>query len=193
MVRINRVYTKTGDDGTTALVGGARVAKDGARIEAYGTVDELNAVIGMCVSALAKSPAENILRPILLRVQNELFDLGAELATPDAERRKEQPRIQEHHVDALEKEIDAQNEELEALRSFVLPGGGEPATRLHLARTVCRRAERHVVSLAKRDGADSVGQVVPYLNRLSDALFVFSRFAAHKEGIPEVLWKPGGA
>ena len=188
MVRINHVYTRTGDKGKTGLVGGARVAKDHARIEAYGTVDELNATVGMVRAALARSKAKKALDGILARVQNELFDLGAELATPDAERRKRGPAIAEHHVTRLEEEIDRLNEDLPELRSFVLPGGGDVAAFLHLARTVCRRAERRTLTLSRKEGIGA--HVVPYLNRLSDALFVFSRSAAKADGFEEPLWEP---
>jgi cob(I)alamin adenosyltransferase len=188
MVRINRVYTRTGDDGTTGLVGGARAPKDSARIEAYGTVDELNAHLGVVRLALARSAAGPRLDPILVRVQNELFNLGADLATPDAERRKRQPGVAQRHVEKLEEEIDALNEGLPELRSFVLPGGGEVSACLHIARTVCRRAERRTLTLGRSD--DLPEHAVVYLNRLSDALFVFSRFAAHADGQPEQLWTP---
>jgi cob(I)alamin adenosyltransferase len=188
MVRINRVYTKTGDDGTTGLVGGDRAPKDDPRIEAYGTVDELNSAIGLVVAALARSAARPRLEPILRRVQNELFNLGAELATPDAARRARSPAVSERHVEKLEQELDDLNEGLPELRSFVLPGGGEASAFLHLARTICRRAERRTVSLAR---GEAVGDwSVKYLNRLSDALFVFGRFASAADGQPEPLWEP---
>ena len=189
MVRINRVYTRTGDDGTTALVGGDRVPKNSPRIEAYGTVDELNAAIGLARAALAGSQAGPRLGPVLARVQNELFNLGAELATPDETRRARQPVLAQRHVDALEAEMDALNEELPELRSFVLPGGGPVAAALHLARTICRRAERRVLDLG--DASESVPPLeLCYLNRLSDALFVYSRWAAKADGHPEPLWEP---
>jgi cob(I)alamin adenosyltransferase len=188
MVRINRVYTRTGDKGKTGLVGGKRVPKDHPRIEAYGTVDELNAAVGMARIALGRSGAREALDGILARVQNELFDLGAELATPDASRRARSPAIHERHVAALEREMDALNEGLPELRSFVLPGGGEASALLHVARTVCRRAERRALTLAKRSRVGP--QVIPYLNRLSDALFVFSRHAARADGVEELLWEP---
>jgi cob(I)alamin adenosyltransferase len=188
MVRINRVYTKTGDDGTTGLVGGDRAAKDAPRIEAYGTVDELNAAIGLVVHALARSAARAQLEPILRRVQNELFNLGAELATPDAARRARSPAVAERHIERLEHELDELNEGLPELRSFILPGGGEASAFLHLARTICRRAERRTVSLARTHSAGE--HSVKYLNRLSDALFVFGRFAAAVDGEPEPLWEP---
>jgi cob(I)alamin adenosyltransferase len=188
MVRINKVYTKTGDDGTTALVGGDRVPKDSPRIDCYGTVDELNAVLGMVRVALGRSQAQARLLPIVVRVQNELFNLGAELATPDETRRSRQPAVAERHITALEAELDELNDSLPELRSFILPGGGEVAALLHLARTVCRRAERLVVSLAR---SETVGPLnVKYLNRLSDALFVFSRWASRADGEPEPVWEP---
>jgi cob(I)alamin adenosyltransferase len=188
MVRINKVYTRTGDDGTTALVGGDRVGKDSARIEAYGTVDELNAAVGLARTALGRSRARDRLEPILKRVQNELFNLGAELATPDEARRGRQPAIEERHVAALEAEIDELNEGLPELRSFVLPGGGEASAFLHLARTVCRRVERLVVALSRLEPIGA--HPAKYLNRLSDALFVFGRHAAQADGEPEPLWEP---
>lgn len=184
-MRIDRVYTKGGDKGETSLIGGERVSKADARLDCYGTVDELNAVIGLVVESLATSAAREFLSPILRRVQNELFNLGCELATPDAEMRAKLPRIEQRHVDALERDIDAVNDELPALKSFVLPGGGLPSAYCHLARTVCRRCERLVVLLMQHD---DVGLGVQYLNRLSDALFVWGRWAAHKDGQPEPLW-----
>jgi cob(I)alamin adenosyltransferase len=188
MVRINRVYTKTGDDGTTGLVGGDRAPKDSLRIEAYGTVDELNAAIGLVLDALERSPGRAVLEPILKRVQNELFNLGAELATPDADRRARSPAVAERHVRKLEEELDELNDTLPELRSFVLPGGGAVSAFLHLARTICRRAERRVVTLRR---GEPVGELaVTYLNRLSDALFVFGRWAAANDGAPEALWEP---
>jgi len=188
MVRINRVYTRTGDDGTTGLVGGARAAKDSGRIEAYGTVDELNAAVGLCIVALSGSRARARLEPILRRVQNELFNLGAELATPDEQRRARQPSVAERHVEALEREIDELNENLPELRSFILPGGGSVSAHLHLARTICRRAERRAISLGREEPIGA--QAVVYLNRLSDALFVFGRWAAHEDAELEPLWEP---
>ncbi len=188
MVRINKVYTKAGDKGDTSLVGGDRVPKDSLRIECYGTVDELLATIGLVRTALEESKAGPKLLPILARVQNELFNLGSELATPDADRRARQPAVLARHVEALEAEIDELNEDLPALRSFVLPGGGWPTSFFHLARTVCRRAERLTVRLARDE---SVGDhAVMYLNRLSDALFVFGRWTAAQDGVDEPLWEP---
>ena len=187
MVRINKVYTKTGDKGTTALIGGARVAKDSLRIEAYGTVDELNAALGLVRTALERSNARRLL-PIVARIQNELFNLGAELATPDAKRRARQPAMAPRHVVRLEQEIDELNASLPELRSFVLPGGGEASSTFHLARTICRRAERRVITLGRKQSLG--GLPVKYLNRLSDALFVFGRFAAQQDGQAEPLWEP---
>ena len=189
MVRINRVYTKTGDTGQTALIGGDRVSKSSPRIDCYGTVDELNATIGLVRCALEDSPAGAQLLPILDRVQNLLFNLGAQLATPDAERRAKMPAVTETHIKALEDDIDRLNEDLPDLKSFVLPGGGLASAHFHLARTVCRRAERLVVALAA-SGEDVEVVHITYLNRLSDALFVFGRFAAAAEGRAELLWQP---
>jgi len=191
MVRLNRIYTKAGDGGETRLVGGQKVAKDSPRIEAYGTVDELSACLGLVRTALGTPPIPEgaaELGAIVARIQNELFNLGSDLATIPADRHPQQPVIEARHVTALEREIDAWNEHLPELRSFVLPGGGWVAAYLHLARTVCRRAERLLVALRR---SEPVGdQALPYLNRLSDALFVMSRHAARLYGEPEPLWEP---
>jgi cob(I)alamin adenosyltransferase len=185
-VRIDKVYTKGGDRGETSLIGGERVSKASARIECYGTVDELNAVVGLVIEALKDSAASDFLVPILRRVQNELFNLGAELACGDAETRARLPRIEQRHIDGLERDIDAVNDELPTLKSFVLPGGGWPSAYSHLARTVCRRAERHVVALG---ASDDIGELdVQYLNRLSDAFFVWGRWCVLKDGQAEPLW-----
>jgi cob(I)alamin adenosyltransferase len=191
MVRLNRIYTKAGDGGDTRLVGGQKVRKDSLRIEAYGTVDELSACLGLARTALGAGdapPGAAALAAILLRVQNELFNLGSDLATLAADHRPTQPVIEPRHTAALEREIDTWNESLPELRSFVLPGGGMVAAYLHLARTVCRRAERLIVRLGD---AEPIGAaVVPYVNRLSDALFVMGRHAARLYGEPEPLWTP---
>lgn len=185
-MRIDRVYTRGGDLGETSLIGGERVSKAAARIECYGTIDELNATLGLVVEALVASPAGAHLTPILRRVQNELFNLGAELAAQDPETHSKLPRIEQRHIDALERDIDAVNGDLPALKSFVLPGGGWPSAYLHLARTVCRRAERVVVRTA---ASEDVGELaIQYLNRLSDALFVWGRWCVWKEGKDEPLW-----
>jgi cob(I)alamin adenosyltransferase len=187
-VRIDKVYTKGGDRGQTSLIGGERVSKAAPRIDGYGTVDELNATLGLVRTALETSAAGEHLIPIIHRVQQELFNLGAELATPDPEFRAKLPRVEPRHVDALERDIDALNDSLPPLKSFVLPGGGAASAHFHLARTVCRRAERLIVALA---ASEDVGELpVTYLNRLSDALFVFGRWAAMKDGKDEPLWQP---
>lgn len=185
-MRIDRVYTRGGDAGQTSLIGGTRVSKAAPRLDAYGTVDELNATIGLVREALADSAARAFLEPVLVRVQNELFNLGAELACEDAATRAKLPRVEARHVDALERDIDAVNDELPALKSFVLPGGGWASAHCHLARTVCRRAERIVVALAEHEDTDELA--VRYLNRLSDALFVWGRWCALKDGKGETLW-----
>lgn len=191
MVRLNRIYTKAGDGGDTRLVGGQKVRKDSPRIEAYGTVDELSACLGLARTALLAPGAPAGAEPlagVLSRIQNELFNLGSDLATLTEDRRPGQPVIEARHVAALEREIDAWNEALPELRSFVLPGGGFVASYLHLARTVCRRAERLIVHLRE---TETIGdQVVPYVNRLSDHLFVMSRHAARLYGEEEPLWTP---
>jgi cob(I)alamin adenosyltransferase len=187
-MRIDKVYTKGGDRGQTSLIGGERVSKAAPRIEAYGTVDEINATLGLVRTALESSAAGDHLIPIIHRIQNELFNLGAELATPDPERRGKLPRVEQRHVDHLEQDIDALNDALPPLTSFVLPGGGAASAAFHLARTVCRRGERLIVALGE---TDDLGELpVAYLNRLSDALFVFGRWAAMKDGRPEPLWQP---
>jgi cob(I)alamin adenosyltransferase len=195
-VRIDKVYTRGGDHGETSLIGGERVSKAAPRLECYGTVDELNAALGLVRTALAASAAGAHLLPIIHRVQNELFNLGAILATADAETRQKLPQLEERHVAGLEADIDAVNDELPPLRSFVLPGGGWASAYFHLARTICRRCERLVVGLyashrSSGHPEDSVDELsIHYLNRLSDALFVWGRWAAMKDGEPEPLWEP---
>ena len=191
MVRLNRIYTKAGDGGDTRLVGGQKVRKDALRIEAYGTIDEVSACLGLARTALMSPAAPDgadALAAVLARIQNELFNLGSDLATLPADRHPQQPLVEARHVTALERDIDAWNESLPELRSFVLPGGGIVAAYLHLARTVCRRAERLIVRL--RDAEPIGDQVLPYVNRLSDALFVMSRHASRIYGEPEPLWEP---
>jgi cob(I)alamin adenosyltransferase len=186
---LNRIYTKTGDKGETHLAGGQRVAKDSLRIECYGTVDELNAFVGMaCVSAEEGLPE---LAGILRRVQHELFNLGSILATKPQDVHPKQARITAAEIEQLEKEIDRMNGDLAPLRSFVLPGGSRLNTELHACRTICRRAERLAVSLSREE--DTAAEAVQYLNRLSDAFFVWSRWANHRLGVPEVLWEPNKA
>ncbi len=188
---INRVYTRQGDGGETALAGGQKVRKDSARIEAYGTVDELNAFIGTARCTVEATPAARALGPILLRVQHELFNLGSILATLPEDVHPKQARVTEAEVRQLESEMDRMNEDLPPLRSFVLPGGSRLNAELHICLTVCRRAERSCVTLAARE--DVPAEAVRYLNRLSDAFFVWSRWASHVAGEPETLWQPNQA
>ena len=187
-VAINRVYTKRGDSGQTSLVGGQRVAKNDLRIEAYGSVDELNSFIGLARESARELPE---LDGILGRVQHELFNLGSILATLPEDVHPKQARITAAETAQLEREIDRMNEELPGLRSFVLPGGSRLNAELHICRTVCRRAERASVALAATAEVDEA--IVKYLNRLSDALFVWSRWASHRMGVAETLWEPNRA
>lgn len=180
-----KIYTKTGDSGETALFGGERVPKDAQRIEAYGSVDELNCVLGV-IRALKPKP---VLDRILGKVQHQLFELGADLATPKAHQSPFIPRMKKSHAAALERTIDALEKELEPLKSFILPGGSVVAAELHLARTVCRRAERSVVRLSRNE--DIGDAVIIYLNRLSDLLFVMARAANRLDGQEEVKWVSG--
>ncbi len=215
---INRVYTRRGDTGQTSLVGGQRIPKDAARIEAYGIVDELNAFVGAARASLdALAPSNPLLARlagVLLRVQHELFNLGSILATLPEDVHPRQPRITETDIAELEKEMDEMNAELPTLRSFVLPGGCRIEAELHICRTVCRRAERRLVTLAREGsaagpaGGEAAGsdiqttagkdrrrysvppEAVKYLNRLGDALFVWSRWASRAAGAKETLWEP---
>ena len=183
MPRITKVYTRTGDDGTTGLGDGQRVPKTSLRIAAYGTIDELNAQIGV---VLAAGAANELVEP-LWRIQNELFHAGAELCVPEADKAKHPgPRVEARHVEALEQLMDRLNAQLPALKNFILPGGSPAAAQLHVARTVCRRAERDVLALAAQEPIGA--HVVPYLNRLSDALFVLARFQTKLAGVDEPLW-----
>jgi len=183
MPRITKVYTRTGDDGRTGLGGGQRVLKDSPRIEAYGTVDELNSAIGV---ALAAGPVPELAEK-LRAIQNELFHLGSDLCIVEEDKaRMPVPKIEERHVTALETTMDALTEKLTPLENFVLPGGAPAAAALHVARTVCRRAERRVFALSR---TEPVGpHTIVYLNRLSDALFVMARYENAKRGVPDVLW-----
>lgn len=189
MVTLNRIYTRTGDDGTTRLATGEPVGKASLRVEAYGGVDETNACLGLIRLHTA---ADGVLDAILGRIQNDLFDLGADLATPDRGKKVEwEPlRILQSQVDRLEAEIDRLNGELSDLTSFVLPGGTPAAAALHQARTVCRRAERSCVALSALPDEPVSVEAVKYLNRLSDLLFVAARWANDK-GAGDVLWVPG--
>lgn len=187
MVRINRVYTRAGDDGTTALGGGQRVPKDSLRIEAYGTVDELNSVIGVAVAA----GLDASLHERFFVIQQVLFNLGSDLCILEEDKKRlAVPRIEARHVSDLETWMDEWNEQLDPLKSFILPGGGMAAAQLHVARTVCRRAERLTIALSREE---AVGEhVIPYLNRLSDLLFVASRFQAKLSGKGDLLWDSRG-
>ncbi len=190
MVVLNRIYTRTGDDGTTALGSGERVAKTAARVEAYGTVDETNAAIGLARALLGEADA--VMMERLSRIQNDLFDLGADLCVPDRGEAAARPalRIAQTQVDRLEAEIDEMNTELSPLRSFVLPGGRPAAAQLHVARTVSRRAEREMIRLAAEVGETISSEALKYVNRLSDFLFVASRYV-NDRGAADVLWVPG--
>ncbi len=191
MVTLNRIYTRTGDKGSTRLSTGEPVSKASLRVSAYGDVDETNAVIGL---VRLHTAGDAVLDEMLARIQNELFDLGADLATPEYPGAKplgwEALRILDSQVERLEAEIDRLNGELAPLTSFVLPAGTPAATTLHLARTTCRRAERQVVALMADPAEPVSAAALKYLNRLSDLLFVMARHANRAEG--DVLWKPGG-
>jgi len=192
MVQLTKIYTRGGDKGETSLGDGRRVAKHDLRVEAYGTVDEANAVIGLVRVEILRTPdSRDTLDPALNRIQNDLFDLGADLCTPEDGRRAEGAlRIISAQVDWLESEIDRINITLDPLYSFILPGGTPVAAHLHLARTVTRRAERLITALAAESPVNP--EAVKYLNRLSDLLFVMSR-AANGGGEDDVLWVPGGS
>jgi cob(I)alamin adenosyltransferase len=190
-IRITRVYTRTGDAGDTALVGGRRVAKDSPRIEAYGTIDELNAVIGLArvfnAEQLRRGTAHRWLDEVLRKLQNELFDLGSELATPADAAYEGMFRVGAAEVTALERLMDQCQKDLAPLKSFILPGGGRVSGFLHQARTVCRRVERRVLALGR---AEEIGEwPLKYVNRLSDLLFVLSRWAGKHLGETEYLWE----
>ncbi|MBV8683212.1 MAG: cob(I)yrinic acid a,c-diamide adenosyltransferase [Caulobacteraceae bacterium] len=189
MVRLNKIYTRTGDAGRTRLVTGETVGKASPRVAAYGETDELNAVLGLARLELKDEP---VLDAILARTQNDLFDLGADLATPAGPADRSDLRIVPAQVTRLEAEIDALNADLEPLTSFVLPGGSRASAHLHLARTVCRRAERAASAFAEAEGGLGVhAEAVRYLNRLSDLLFVAARWA-NDRGRADVLWIPAG-
>jgi cob(I)alamin adenosyltransferase len=185
MPRLTRIYTKTGDEGMTGLGGGQRVPKDSQRVETYGTVDELNSQIGV---AHATGLCDRLAAELPL-IQNELFDLGSDLATPAvSQARHPVPTVEPRHIEKLERLIDELNEIVGPLANFLLPGGSPGAAQLHVARTICRRAERAATTLARDE--DLGPTVLPYLNRLSDALFVMARFENHERGVSEPLWEP---
>jgi len=192
---LNRIYTRRGDAGETGLVGGQRVPKDHLRIECYGTVDELNAHLGIARATVeelaARFPPFLELGATLVRIQHELFNLGSILATLPEDVHPRQPRVTSADVTQLERDLDAANEHLPVLRSFVLPGGSRLDAELHVSRTVCRRAERLLVGLAREEAVPP--EAIQYLNRLSDILFVWSRWVNHIMGTPETLWAPNQA
>ena len=195
MVRLSKIYTKTGDDGTTGLGDGSRSAKTDLRVEAYGTVDEANAAIGLCVVEAGRAHTHHRAAEIgrlLASIQNELFDVGADLCCPigSTEQPNERLRVTAHQTERLERAIDEHNERLRALDSFVLPGGTPLAAALHLARTICRRAERCTVALHSKHSQTTSPETVKYLNRLSDLLFVLAR-VANDDGAADIKWKPG--
>ncbi|WP_295139986.1 cob(I)yrinic acid a,c-diamide adenosyltransferase [uncultured Reyranella sp.] len=195
-VTLNRIYTRGGDAGQTSLGRGERVAKHDVRVEAYGTTDEANSAIGLARSALARAgtgdPRLAEADAMLARIQNDLFDLGADLCTPEGKTKRDEPalRIVASQVERLEHEIDAMNSELQPLKSFILPGGSEAASWLHLGRTVARRAERCMTRLAAEQEINP--EAIKYINRLSDHLFVLAR-RLNDNGAADVLWVPGGA
>jgi cob(I)alamin adenosyltransferase len=193
MVRITKVYTRTGDKGDTALVGGKRVPKDSPRIEAYGTIDELNSVIGLArvfnEEKLENGEAHRFLDTVLRQIQDELFDLGSELATPPDFFQQGMYRVGEREVQKIEQLIDECQKELEPLKSFILPGGGRIGAYLHQCRTVCRRAERELLRVSR---TEQIGEwPLKYVNRLSDLLFVLSRWISKQTGEDEYLWQRG--
>jgi cob(I)alamin adenosyltransferase len=192
MVRLTKIYTRTGDKGTTRLVGGQEVSKGSLRITSYGTVDELNSVVGLIQVEVNRSSAlsdavKGELSQWLYGVQQRLFDAGSDLATYVEDRHPSQPIIHPKHASELETDIDRWNDTLEPLNSFVLPGGGAVSATMHLARTVCRRAERLCVALSGKETVNV--DVLIYLNRLSDAFFVLSRWVAKEAGVEETLWQ----
>ncbi len=190
MVILNKIYTRTGDDGSTALGSGERLPKYAPRVAAYGTVDETNAAIGMARIHLSDHDRQRGLEKSLIAIQNDLFDLGADLCVPDRDPNRKALRVTQAQVERLEHEIDEWNARLAPLRSFVLPGGTPAAAALHVARTICRRAERLVVELAANPDEPVDAPAIKYINRLSDFLFVASR-AANDDGKLDVLWVPG--
>ena len=189
MVRITKVYTKTGDKGETHLAAGKTIPKTSPRIDAIGSIDELNAFLGFAAQPMNNNSKLHGARKKIIRIQNTLFDLGASLAVLKEDRRENTPEITAGDIKTLENEIDSMNSQLQPLQSFILPGGGEIASRLHLARTICRRAERALVKLNQQEKLDE--NVIPFINRLSDWLFVISRLIPQQLGENELLWEPG--
>jgi cob(I)alamin adenosyltransferase len=188
----SKIYTRTGDQGKTSLIGGTRVSKAHLRLETYGTIDELNSDIGLVIATLAEPEPRRNLLPFLERVQSDLFDLGSHLACEDKALREKLPAIHEQHVTELELKMDELSASLPELKNFILPGGCLAASHAHVARTVCRRAERFCVALSESqtDGSDVEPLIIRYLNRLSDFLFVLARWLNWNSQTPEVLWAP---
>jgi cob(I)alamin adenosyltransferase len=191
MVTLSKIYTRGGDAGMTSLGDGERRRKDDLRIEAYGTVDEANSFIGVARAALSAAPNETRLADVLAAIQNDLFDLGADLCAPEVEGGPRRLRVRQDQVDRLEREIDALNADLPPLKSFVLPGGSAAAAAMHVARAVTRRAERLMVALAARPEEKVGAPALKYVNRLSDFLFVAARHL-NRDGEGDCLWTPGG-
>jgi cob(I)alamin adenosyltransferase len=193
MVRITKVYTRVGDKGETALVGGKRVPKDSPRIDAYGTIDELNSIVGLArvfnEENLDAGEAHQFLDGVLCQIQDELFDLGSELATPPEFFQEGMYRVGEKEIERIEKLIDQCQKDLEPLKSFILPGGGRVGAYLHQCRTVCRRAEREILRLSRAEEINH--DVIKYMNRLSDLFFVLSRWISKQTGEQEYLWQRG--
>jgi cob(I)alamin adenosyltransferase len=193
MVRITKVYTRVGDKGETGLVGGKRVPKDSPRIEAYGTIDELNSIVGLArvfnEENLDAGEAHQFLDRVLCQIQDELFDLGSELATPPEFFQEGMYRVSEKEIDRIEKLIDQCQKDLEPLKSFILPGGGRVGAYLHQCRTVCRRAEREILRLSRAEEINH--DAIKYMNRLSDLFFVLSRWISKQTGEQEYLWQRG--
>jgi len=191
MVTLNKIYTRTGDAGSTGLVGGARIDKHAAKVAAYGDIDELNAQLGVCKELAESTPAAaKLISEMLITIQNELFDIGAELATPADSHWEGMLKAGPQHTERLENWIDQLNDQLPPLKSFILPGGTLLAAQIHVARTVCRRAERQICALNKQEPVSQ--SILQYINRLSDLLFVMSRAVVKQAGKPEYLWVPGG-
>lgn len=185
MVKLTKIYTKKGDTGCTSLAGNIRINKTALSVQALGELDELNALLGFAACAITTTTLIELHQKIL-RIQNELFNLGAEIAVPLSKRRTNTPHITAADITRLENEIDTMNKELNSLSSFILPGGSEISARIHLARTVCRRAERTIIALGKKMKLDK--EIIPYINRLSDWLFVAARYSNKKLNSEEILW-----
>ena len=190
IVILNKIYTKTGDDGTTALGNGERIAKSSKRVSAYGSVDELNSFIGLARSFIESDKIKE-LDKILATIQNDLFDLGADLCIPDKDKNADSLKIVKSYVKNLEKEIDKLNSQLEPLRSFILPGGTKVSAYVHIARTIARRCEREMIELRQIEEAEISKEAVQYINRLSDFLFVAARYVNLKSDFDDILWIPG--